>query len=65
VANKEIGIEVDADRTEYMVMSRDQNARPSQNVKISNSSFERVEEYKYLGRALTFKIIFRQKLRAD
>ena len=30
VANKEIGIEVNADTTEYMVMSRDQNARRSQ-----------------------------------
>jgi hypothetical protein len=31
-----------------MVMSRDQNAGLSQNMKINNSSIERVEELKYL-----------------
>jgi len=36
-----------------MVMSRDQNARQSQNVRIDNSSFERVEELKHLGTTLT------------
>jgi hypothetical protein len=30
-------------------MSRDQNAGRSHNIKIDNSSFERVEEFKYLG----------------
>jgi len=32
-----------------MVMSRDQNAGRSHNIKIDNISFERVEEYRYLG----------------
>jgi len=31
VANKEIGLEVNADNTKYMVMSRGQNAGRSQN----------------------------------
>ena len=37
----------------YMVMSRDQNAARSHNVKTDNSSFERVEEFRYLGTTLT------------
>jgi hypothetical protein len=37
----------------YMVMSRDQNAGRSHNMKIDNSYFERVEEFKYLGTTLT------------
>jgi len=37
----------------YMVMSRDQNAGRSHNTKIDNSSFERVEEFKYLKTTLT------------
>ena len=65
VANKETGTEVNANKTKYMVMSRDQNAGRSHSIKTDNSSFERVEEFKYMGRALTFKIIFRKKLRAD
>ena len=51
--NKEAGLEVNADKTKYMVMSRDQNAGQSHNKEIDNSSFERVEEFRYLGTALT------------
>ena len=34
-------------------MSRDQNAGQIQSVRIDNSTFERVEEFKYLGTTLT------------
>jgi hypothetical protein len=34
-------------------MARDQNAGRSHNMKIDNSSIERVEEFKYLGTTLT------------
>ena len=37
----------------YMVMSRDQNAERSHNMRIDNRSLERVEEFKYLGTTLT------------
>ena len=50
VSSKEIGLEVNADKTKYMVMSRDQNAGRSHNMKIDNMSFERVEVFKYLGK---------------
>ena len=41
VASKEIGLEVNADKTNYMVMSRDQNAGGSHHIETDNSSFER------------------------
>ena len=47
VATKETGLEVNADETRYMIMSRDQNAGRSHIMKI-----ERVEEFKYLGTTL-------------
>jgi hypothetical protein len=40
---------VKADETKYMVMSRDQNAGRSHNIKIDNRSLERLEEFKYCG----------------
>ena len=40
-ATKEIGLEVCADKTKYMVMSRDQNAGRFQSVRIDNSTFEK------------------------
>ena len=53
VATKETGLEVNDDKTKYMVMCWDQNVGRSHNTKIENSSFERVEEFKYFQRILT------------
>jgi len=47
VASKETGLELYADKTMYMVMSRDQNAGRSHSIKIDNRSFELVDEFKY------------------
>jgi hypothetical protein len=47
LASKEIVLAVKADKTEYMVISRDQNAGKSHNIKTDSSSFEKVEEFKY------------------
>ena len=55
VAAKEIGLEVNADKTRYMIMSRDQNAGRSHTTKTDNSCIERVEEFKYLETTLTNK----------
>ena len=48
VASKE-SLEVNADETKYMVMSRNQDAGRSHSIKTDNGYFERVEEYNYLG----------------
>ena len=53
VATKEIGLEVNADKTKYMVMSREQTAGLSRTMEVDNSSIERVEEFKYLGTTVT------------
>ena len=42
VATKEIGLEVNADKTKCMVMSRDRNAGRGHSVKVDNSFIERV-----------------------
>ena len=55
VASKETGLEVNAEETKYMVMSRDQNAARSYNIKNDYTSTERVEEFKYLGTTLTYR----------
>jgi hypothetical protein len=51
-ARKEIGLEVNADKTKYTIMSRDQNAGPNQSTKNDITFFESVEEFKYLGISL-------------
>jgi hypothetical protein len=53
VAGKEIGLEANADKTKYMVMSRDQNAGRTHSMMSDNISFERVDVFKCLGTTLT------------
>ncbi|KAJ4428738.1 hypothetical protein ANN_25731 [Periplaneta americana] len=52
-ASKEIGLEVNPEKTKYMVMSRDENIVRNVNIKIGNLSFEEVEKFKYLGATVT------------
>ena len=52
VASKEIGLEVNADKTKYTLISPDQNAEGSHSVKRDNSFFEMAEEFRYLGTTL-------------
>jgi len=47
VASKEIRLHITADKTKYMVMSRDQNVGRSRNVKSENQLFERVNNKIY------------------
>jgi len=53
VATKEIGLEVNADKKNYMIMSRDQNAGRIHGIKIDNSSIKSVKKFIYLGKPLT------------
>ena len=61
IASKESGLEVNADETK----SRDQNAGRSHSIKIDNSSFGRMEEFKCMGTNLTNHNSVQGKLRAD
>ena len=47
-ATREIGLEVNADKTKYTVMSRNQHAGRIHSVRIDNSIFDTVEDFKYL-----------------
>ena len=62
VASKEIGLEVNVDKTKYLVMSRD--AGRSHNIKIDNSSFESVEEFKYMGTTLTNQSYIQEEIKS-
>ena len=61
---REIGLEVSVDKTKYMVMSRDQNAGRIHSVRMDNSTFERVEEFKYLGTNLTNQNAIQEEIKS-
>ncbi|KAJ4445566.1 hypothetical protein ANN_12246 [Periplaneta americana] len=52
-ASKAIGLEVNPEKTKYMIMSRDQDIVRNGTIKIGDLSFEEVEKFKYLGATVT------------
>jgi hypothetical protein len=55
-ASKEAGLEVNTEKTKYMLLPRQQNVGKSHDIKIGNRSFEKVAQFKYLGMTVTIKI---------
>jgi hypothetical protein len=51
-ASRDIGLEINAEKTKYMIMPRYSNSGENQNIRIVNESFEKVEKFKYLRTTL-------------
>jgi hypothetical protein len=45
---KEVGLEVNTEKTKYMLLSHHQNAGKSRDIKIANRCFENVAQFRYL-----------------
>jgi nitrous oxide reductase len=52
-ASKEVCLEVNPEKTKYMLMTRSQKTKQKHSIKIMNRSFEDVAKFKYLGTTLT------------
>jgi hypothetical protein len=52
-ASNEAGLEVNPEKTKYMLMSHSQKRGQKRSIKIRNRSFEDVAKFKYLGTTLT------------
>ncbi|KAJ4426460.1 hypothetical protein ANN_27274 [Periplaneta americana] len=52
-ASRAIGLEVNPEKTKYMIMSCDQNIVRNGTIKIGDLFFEEVEKFKYLGATVT------------
>jgi hypothetical protein len=61
--SKEVGLEVSAEETKYMLLSHYQNARQNYDIKIANRSFENVAQLIYLGMTVTNQNLFYEEMR--
>jgi hypothetical protein len=52
-ASRDVGLEINAEKTKYMIMSHHPNSGQNQNIRIPNELFENVAKFKYLGMTLT------------
>jgi hypothetical protein len=64
-ARKDIRLEVNAEKTKYLVTFGEQKTGQNTNIKTVNKHFERVKQLKHLKTNLTDQIQFRKKLRTD
>jgi hypothetical protein len=63
-ASKEVRVEVYAEKTKYMLMSRYQNAGQNYNIKISGGFFEKVAKFKYLGTRVTSQNLIHEEIKS-
>jgi hypothetical protein len=62
-ASRDVGLEINAEKTKYMIMSCHQNSGQNQNIRSANESFEDVVKLKYLGTTLTNQHDIRDEIR--
>jgi hypothetical protein len=64
-ASRDVGLEINAQKTQYMIMSCHLNSGQNQNIGIANESFENVAKFKYVGMTLTNQNDVCDELRVD
>jgi hypothetical protein len=64
-ARREVSLEVNTEKTKYMVMSHHQNEEQNYDLLRANEFLENVAKFKYLGTIVTDKIVFMKKLRPN
>jgi hypothetical protein len=62
-ASKQVGLEIKSKKTKYMLLARHQNVDQNQEIKIANTSFENVSQFKYLGTRVTNQNMIQEEIK--
>jgi ribosomal protein S2 len=63
-ASKEVGLEVNTEKTKYMSLSRHQNAGQNYDIEIANRCFENVAKFRYLGTTITNQNMIQEEIKS-
>jgi hypothetical protein len=62
-ASKEAGLEVNTEKTKYMLLSCQQNAGQIYHIKIAKRCFENLAEFRYLGTTITNQNLIQEEIK--
>jgi hypothetical protein len=62
-ASKDVALEINVEKTKYMLISRQQNIGQNGDIKIADRSFENVSQFKYLGTTVTDQNLIQEKIK--
>jgi hypothetical protein len=62
-AGKEIGLEINVEKTKYMLLSRHQNVAQNRDIKITQRSSENVSQSKYLGTTIRNQNLIQEEIK--
>jgi hypothetical protein len=63
VINPQCPLEVNTQKTKYMLLSRHQNAGQNHDIKLADRSFENVAQFRYLGTAITKQNLIQEEIK--
>jgi ribosomal protein S2 len=61
--SKEVGLKVNAEKTQCIFLSRHQHAGKKHDIKIANRFFENVAQFKYLGTTITNQNLIQEEIK--
>jgi hypothetical protein len=62
-ASKEVGLDINVDKTKYMLLSCHQNTGQNRDIKIADRLFENVSQFKYLGTTVTNQNLIQEEIK--
>jgi hypothetical protein len=64
-ASKEVRLEINVEKTKYMLVSHHQNVGQNRDIRIENSTFENVSQFKYLGMTVTNQHLIQEEIKEE
>jgi hypothetical protein len=61
--SKEVGLEINVEKAKYMLLSRHQNVGHNRDIRIGNTSFGNVSQFKCLRKTVTNQNLIQEKIK--